>query len=771
MTTQALPPVLSQRLNPAQYEAVTAPDGPLLILAGAGSGKTRVIAYRMAYLVLERQVPPEHIVAVTFTNKAAGEMKARVEALIGPQARALTLGTFHSICARWLRRDISRIGYESSFSIYDDDDQISLLKRLYVDAGINPKQHPPPAIRAAISRAKEQLLTPTQYSQTADGPFELVVGALFRRYQEALQEQNALDFDDLLVLTLRLFDQAPDLLDRYQRRFRHVLVDEYQDVNRAQYLLVKGLAAQHRNLTIVGDDSQAIYGWRGADVKYILEFEHDFPECQVARLEQNYRSTKTILHAAQAIEAGLRARREKHLHTDNPRGQPITVCRAADERDEAMFIVREVEKLHGDGSRYRDFAVMYRMNSQSRAIEEALIRRRLPYQIVGGTRFYERREIKDVLAYLRLTNNPNDGVSLERVINVPQRGIGDTTLEQLRDWASALGIPISHALRLLRALESGTENGPRVSPPFNDRARAQLLAFGKLLSDFEDAATSVGPVELFDTVILRTAYRDYLINDKAGEERWENVMELRTVVSDYEGMEPGMGLRAFLENVSLVADVDSLKDEKDAVTLLTLHSAKGLEYPVVFITGMEDGIFPHRRALDSLGDEELDEERRLCYVGITRAMQRLYLVHADMRTLFGIPKPGVPSEFLAALPSETVRHVEALGVAGRPTSMTSVRAWSGSGTRMGPGTGRPSGRHERKNFGPVVRAGASTLPKASTAKAHYTPGDRVRHETLGEGTVLTSIMSRAGVETVTIDFGARGKRLVIASAAPMERVH
>jgi DNA helicase-2/ATP-dependent DNA helicase PcrA len=431
-----------------------------------------------------------------------------------------------------------------------------------------------------------------------------------------------------------------------------------------------------------------------------------------------------------------------------------------------MFVAREIEKLHAESFKYRDMAVMYRMNSQSRAVEEAFVRRRLPYQIVGGTRFYERREIKDILAYLRLANNPNDAVSLERVINVPQRGIGETTLDQLREWASELGIPVPHALRVLRALDDGGRDAARVAPPFGDRARIQLLAFGKLLADIEEASKSVGLVELFDTVILRTGYRDYLANDKAGEERWENVMELRSVVSDYEGMEPGAGLRAFLENVSLVSDVDTIRDEKDAVTLLTLHSAKGLEYPVVFITGMEEGIFPHRRSMDALDENEMDEERRLCYVGMTRAMQRLYLVHADMRTLFGIPRPGDPSRFLAAVPPNTLRTVDALGVAARPTSSVStVRSWSGNGTRVG--LAQPSGRPDRKTFGPLVKPAA---PKISTAKAKYTPGDRVRHETLGDGTVLTSVLSRAGVETVTIDFGEKGKRLVIANATPMERL-
>ena len=360
---------LSQQLNPAQKDAVTAPDGPLLILAGAGSGKTRVIAYRIAFLVMERKVPADAILGVTFTNKAAGEMKERVEKLIGPDARRVTLGTFHAICARWLRRYIDRIGYDSSFSIFDADDQLTLLKRLYADAGINQKQFAPQAVRAEISKAKERLETPAQYSRRAEDPFQSAVASLYRRYQESLQEQNAVDFDDLLVLMLRVFEEAPDVLRRFQRQYQQVLVDEYQDVNKVQYLLVKHLAAGHRNLTIVGDDSQAIYGWRGADVRYILEFEHDFPESRVVRLEQNYRSTKTILKAAQAIEAGLSARRDKRLWTENGEGVPITVCQAADERDEAMFVAREVEKLHNEGQRYRDIAVMYRMNSQSRALE------------------------------------------------------------------------------------------------------------------------------------------------------------------------------------------------------------------------------------------------------------------------------------------------------------------------------------------------------------------------------------------------------------------
>ncbi|MGH2354168.1 MAG: ATP-dependent helicase, partial [Chloroflexota bacterium] len=693
---------LAQHLNPAQQDAVMAPDGPLLILAGAGSGKTRVIAYRIAYLVRERDVQPSQIVAVTFTNKAAAEMKQRVEGLIGPAARQAVMGTFHSICARFLRRHIHLIGYEPSFSIYDDADQLAVIKRCMVDAGINQKQYAPGAVRAAISKAKEGLLTPQQFARTADDPFELVVSTLYRRYQDSLQEQNALDFDDLLVLMLRVFDEAPEVLAQYQQSFRHVLVDEYQDVNKAQYLLVRALAAQHRNLTIVGDDSQAIYGWRGANVRYILAFEEDFPECRVVRLEQNYRSTKTILTAAQAVEAGLRLRREKTLWTENAQGVPVTICHANDEHDEALFVVREVERLVSeDGYRHGDLAVMYRINAQSRALEEAFVKRRLPYQLVGGTRFYERKEVKDILAYLRLLHNPVDATSLERIVNVPNRGLGEKTLDDLRNWAGRLGIPVVHALHLLRLIEDAEAEGreqPAVPPPFGARAKTQLLAFVRLIDDLTEEARRVGIVELFEAVIRRTGYREYLAEDKAGEERWENVKELGTVVAQFAGLAPGAGLAAFLEDVSLVSDVDIMEDEKDQVTLLTLHMAKGLEFPVVFMPGLEEGILPHARALEAIDEVEFDEERRLCYVGITRAMQRLYLIHCAQRTLFGFPRQNEPSRFLAELPTTNLRFVNSFGVNTAPAAHASgglggaVRQWSGEATPIG-------GRGPRKSFG------------------------------------------------------------------------
>ncbi|HEX2033881.1 MAG TPA: UvrD-helicase domain-containing protein [Chloroflexota bacterium] len=784
---------LAQHLNPAQREAVVAPDGPLLILAGAGSGKTRVIAYRVAYLVKERSVAPSRIMAVTFTNKAAGEMKQRVEGLIGPAARSAMMGTFHSICARLLRRSIGHIGYEPSFSIYDEADQLGVLKRCYAEAGISQKQYAPGAVRAAISRAKENLLTPAQYSQQADDPFTHVVSALYRRYQEALQDQNALDFDDLLVHMLRVFEAAPEVLSRLQESYDHVLVDEYQDVNKAQYLLVRALAARHRNLTIVGDDSQAIYGWRGANVRYILAFEEDFPECRVVRLEQNYRSTKTILAAAQAVEAGLRLRREKTLWTENAQGVPITICHAADEHDEALFIAREVERLvsqeyaPGDDAgarrpyRYRDVAVMYRTNAQSRALEEAFVRRRVPYQLVGGTRFYERREIKDILAYLRLIHNPADGASLERIINVPSRGLGEKSLDDLRTWASRLGIPVAHALSLLRLVDEAEAQGreaPAVPPPFAPRAKAQLLAFTRMIEELREEATQVDIVKLFESVIRRTGYREYLAEDKSGEERWENVKELGTVVAQFSGLAAGSGLSAFLEEVSLLSDIDTMKEEVDQVTLMTLHAAKGLEFPVVFVPGMEEGILPHARALEAVDEVEFDEERRLAYVGITRAMQRLYLVCCQQRTLFGFTRQNEPSRFLAELPTEHLRWVNSFGVDAGPGGglasgfggsalggSTFVRSWGGGATAVGswssaPLTSQPAQPALAKERGSQGEQGSVT-PK-------YKAGDRVRHTAFGEGVVLESTVGRRGEEEVRVRFHDSKERLLLGAMAPME---
>ena len=684
-------------LNAAQREAVTAPAGPLLILAGAGSGKTRVIAHRIAYLILEQGVPPHRLVAVTFTNKAASEMRRRIEALVGDAGRSVTCGTFHSVCARWLRRDIHHHGRDSSFTIYDGDDQLRVIGRCMTDAGINRRVITPPEIRAAISRAKDELLLPEEYAaQVSDRPYEQAVARVYRRYQAALQEANALDFDDLLLTTLRLFDEVPEVLGYYRQRYQHVLVDEYQDTNRAQYEIVRLLAALHRNITVVGDDDQSIYSWRGADIRNILAFEEEYADATVVKLERNYRSTKHILASAHAVVQGLRSRKPKELWTDKAPGDEVVICQALDEHDEAGFVANEIERLVGAGQRrYRDCAVMYRMNAQSRSLEEAFVRRRIPYQLVGGTKFYARREVKDLLCYLRLAYNPADEASLRRVINVPARGIGARTLAALDDWAAQRGeSPLVALLALYAAQQRDTE----LAHPFRGRACAALLGFARLMAELGAAAQESPLEDLFDQVLNRTDYRAALEKDVGFEERWENVLELRNVVSEYTELEPPTGLRAFLEEAALVADLDTLSDDRNAVTIMTLHSAKGLEFPVVFITGLEEDILPHSRSKDSL--EGLEEERRLCYVGITRAMERLYLLHARRRALWGSPREADPSRFLSAVSRRAVRRT-----CRRPRSASGpAGANRPPRRRSAPGVGgplRPAG--PRRHVTPVRR--------------------------------------------------------------------
>ena len=767
-------------LNAAQREAVTAPAGPLLILAGAGSGKTRVIAHRIAYLILEQGVPPHRLVAVTFTNKAAGEMRRRIEALVGDAGRSVTCGTFHSVCARWLRRDIYHHGRDSSFTIYDGDDQLRVIGRCMTDAGINRGVITPPEIRAAISRAKDELLLPEEYAaQVSDRPYEQAVARVYRRYQAALQEANALDFDDLLLTTLRLFDEVPEVLGYYRQRYQHVLVDEYQDTNRAQYEIVRLLAALHRNITVVGDDDQSIYSWRGADIRNILAFEEEYADARVVKLERNYRSTKHILASAHAVVQGLRSRKPKELWTDKAPGDEVVICQALDEHDEAGFVANEIERLVGAGQRrYRDCAVMYRMNAQSRSLEEAFVRRRIPYQLVGGTKFYARREVKDLLCYLRLAYNPADEASLRRVINVPARGIGARTLAALDDWAAQRGeSPLVALLALYAAQQRDTE----LAHPFRGRACAALLGFARLMADLVAAAQESPLEDLFDQVLNRTDYRAALEKDVGFEERWENVLELRNVVSEYTELEPPTGLLAFLEEAALVADLDTLSDDRNAVTIMTLHSAKGLEFPVVFITGLEENILPHSRSKDTL--EELDEERRLCYVGITRAMERLYLLHARQRALWGSPREADPSRFLTAIPESSAKQMQTAALriragGSQPAAPAAVRPWSGrvsspdwtpAQAHTPPATRPASGDPDWRRLG--IRS-AAELPQQSAGAEPptYQVGDRVRHGAFGEGSVVESTLNRRGEQEVRVRFDTAGVKLLLGSIAPMTKL-
>ncbi|HEX6128300.1 MAG TPA: UvrD-helicase domain-containing protein, partial [Candidatus Limnocylindria bacterium] len=653
------PEEILARLNPPQREAVSHQRGPLLILAGAGSGKTRVLAHRVAYLVATG-TKPWQIVAVTFTNKAANEMRERIAGLIGEEAaREATIGTFHAICARILRRDGERIGLTRSFNIYDRADQVAVVKGVLRALDLDEKRFAPAGMLAWIGQRKDELADVATASRQAANYYDETAARVYEAYQRQLHEDDAVDFDDLLMRTVFLFEQHPDVLARYQGRWQQILVDEYQDTNRAQYLLCSLLAARHRNLAVVGDDDQSIYSWRGADLRNILDFERDNPDAKVVKLEQNYRSTQTILDAAHAVVSRNEGRKEKKLWTDRGAGTLITIFDAYNEYEEAEFVARQVERLVGgsasrgvsalltrraddeDGSlQYGNIAVCYRINAQSRVLEEAFMRFGIPYQLVGGTRFYERREVKDALAYVRLARNSADRVALERVINVPARGIGDKTVEELRAWAAA------REATLWEAVQAAGDNA-NLTP----RARASLGAFADLVRGLASLAAVEPPSAVFDAVFERSGLQSAIQDGTDdGEERWTNLLELRNHAAEFDELAIPEGLARFLEEVALVSDQDTLEDRPERVTLITLHAAKGLEFPVVFIVGMEEGLLPHKRALED--ERELEEERRLAYVGMTRAKDRLFLVNARHRSTWGVGAAAEPSRFLAELPEE-----------------------------------------------------------------------------------------------------------------------
>ncbi|MFC1897129.1 ATP-dependent helicase [Chloroflexota bacterium] len=718
-------------LNPAQREAVEAISGPLLILAGPGSGKTRVIINRVAYLIKICGVSPHRIMAVTFTNKAAREMKERLHRLVSGSVGDLTLGTFHAICARILRRDGKAIGVDSKFVIYDSDDQISLIKRGIQQVGLDPKQYAPRAIASAITTAKSSLLTPHDYIEKSGSYFEEVVGRVYERYQQLLSESNALDFDDLLMKAVLLFRASPELLSRYQARYLHLLVDEFQDTNLVQYELVKQLAGKFRNICVVGDPDQSIYSWRSADLRNIFNFEKDYPEAKVVLLEQNYRSTKTILEAASCVISANEQRKPKNLWTDNEPGELTTVVETYTEQEEAQFVVSEIERLTGqDKLNLGDCTVMYRTNAQSRALEEVFVRYGMPYRLVASTRFYERREVKDIIAYLRLIQNPYDSVSLLRVINVPGRGIGQRSLSQLSDWAKSMGVSQYEALQLIN---EPAGNKPR--HPFNTRAGQALSGFLKLLDSFIARSQELNMVDLFDLVVKNSGYREYILGQPDGEERWDNTLELRTVAQQYSDLNTTEGLTAFLEGVTLVSDVDGLDESVSGVTLITLHQAKGLEFPVVFIVGMEEGILPHFRSFDD--PAQMEEERRLCYVGITRAKQRVYLVRAFRRSMRGSSTVNKPSRFLEDIPRRLI---------------TGGGMWQGEDSQIAVDV-----YSWNKNPTPKV-----TVPELKA-------GDHVHHSQFGDGVVVSCRPADDDNEVVVAFNGAGVKRLLL-SFAKLEKV-
>jgi len=638
---------LLEDLNPVQRDAVVKTKGPLLIFAGAGSGKTRVLTYRIAYLIREKGIAPERILAVTFTNKAAGEMKERVDRLLRGASQGVWMSTFHSACARILRRYVDRLGFNRNFVIYDERDQEQAIKACMKELEIDQLAFHPKAIRAEINRAKNQGISQEEFTPDPFNVLQKRVALVYQAYQELLRQNNALDFGDLLLFTNILFGKFPEILEHYQNRLLYVMVDEFQDTNFIQYQFIRDLVRKHGNICVVGDDDQSIYRWRGAEITNILNFERDFPGTTVITLEQNYRSTKRILEAAGEVVRRNRERREKVLWTENEEGDPIIYFTGRDEQEEADFIVREIQDY--PEKKYRDFAAFYRTNAQSRAIEEELVKARIPYAVVAGLRFYERREVKDVIAYLRVIANPADEVSLKRIIQSPPRGIGPKTLQRMEGWARERGVTLYEAL--------GKAGG------ISDGMRKRVVEFIDLIESLREAARNDSPRDLILLVLGRTGYLDWLSHESTAEavSRRENVEELVNVVAQYEHdpANEDKTLTGLLDRVSLISDVDDYDDKSNRVSLMTLHCAKGLEFPIVFLVGMEDGLFPHHRRGE--GAEDLEEERRLCYVGMTRAKEKLYLTNAERRRVFGSERFNFPSRFIEEIPLDLLTRIEGGG--------------------------------------------------------------------------------------------------------------
>ncbi|MHB1020350.1 MAG: ATP-dependent helicase [Coriobacteriia bacterium] len=737
-------------LNPAQRDAVDTTEGPLLVLAGAGSGKTRVLTYRIAHLVGDLGVSPASILAITFTNKAAAEMRERLIELIGPSARPMWVMTFHAFCVRLLRSDGGRLGYSRSFSIYDDDDSRRLLTSVLTELDLDLKAHPPKAIAGRISSAKNELLGPAAYRERAVIPPEKVAARVYELYQRRLAAANAMDFDDLLVNAERLLRENPDVLEFYQDRFRYVHVDEYQDTNHAQYEIVKRLASRDRNLMVVGDDDQSIYSWRGADIRNILEFERDYSDATVIRLEQNYRSTATILSAANAVVANNVGRKPKTLWTTNVGGEAITRYSATDERDEARFIAEEVERLlRSEHRSYADFAVFYRTNAQSRVIEDMFLRAGVPYRLVGGTRFFDRAEVRDVMAWLRATVNPADTQSLVRVLE-KRAGIGKTTIDALRARANEEGITLTDAV-----MRAGEEGWLATAPA---RKVAVLAEDLRKVREADDETLRARVEEIVSISGLLGTLKAEGTTEAAG--RIENIQEFFGVVDEYDAQHEdaeARTLEAFLEWVALRSDLDEVGDDDRAVTMMTLHAAKGLEYPVVFLPGMEDMIFPHASAI--FEQTGLEEERRLCYVGITRARERLYILHASSRMLFGQTQYNQPSRFIGEIPDEHLKR-EGVGSAGFGASAPGRgRGDRGGSVRWGGGShdGVPEG-------GRVFGSGARTERKAEE-RPELAAGDTVDHKVFGRGVVQS-----VNGDKVSITFPGGGTKNLLLGYAPIRKV-
>ncbi|MFZ5944333.1 MAG: DNA helicase PcrA [Bacillota bacterium] len=716
-------------MNPQQQEAIQCTEGPLLIIAGAGSGKTRVLTHRIAYLIFEKKVYPGNILAITFTNKAAQEMKERLEKLVGLAVDQLWVSTFHSTCLKILRREIKALDYSSAFVIYDDADQQTLLKSILKDKNLDEKKFTPRSISNRISGYKNELITPQQAARNPENDYydDQIIN-IYQEYQKRLKNNNALDFDDLIMLTVDLFKENPDILTKYQERFKYILVDEYQDTNTAQYMLVKMLAARHKNLCVVGDEDQSIYQWRGADIRNILSFEEDYKETTVIKLEQNYRSTQNILEAANEVVKRNFQRKPKRLWTDKEGGDKIFYYTAQDEVEEAFFITRKVKELiDKEGLEYKDFAVLCRTTGQFRAIEEGLIRSNVPYRVFGGTKFYDRKEIKDILAYLRVILNPADEVSLRRIINTPKRGIGDASWDRLVNYTYISGKTI------YEAMDEPEKAGISL------RSANPIRGFKKLMDGFRELSGNSDITYLTNKILEDIGYYEELQLEKTveAETRLENLKEFLSVTKKYDTDSQGSSLADFLSELSLVTDIDNYNETEDALVVMTMHGAKGLEFPVVFITGMEEGIFPHNRSINSDNPTELEEERRLCYVALTRAMEKVFLTRAWKRTIYGRDAFNAPSRFIEEIPQEYLESSQ-------------------------------NRRKEQTGFGRQFNNVIPFVPrKAATGNFHI--GDKVEHSKWGQG-IVVAVKGEGDDAEVSVAFPDQGIKKLIAKYAPIIKV-
>lgn len=749
-------------MNDRQAEAVQTTEGPLLIMAGAGSGKTRVLTHRIAYLIDEKMVNPWNILAITFTNKAAREMKERAYAL-DPATQDCLIATFHSMCVRILRRDADHIGYNRNFTIVDPGEQRTLMKRILKALNLDPKKWSERTILATISNAKNDLIDDVAYEVQAGDLYTQIVAKCYKAYQKELRQSEAVDFDDLIMLTLRLFDQNPDVLTYYQQKFQYIHVDEYQDTNHAQYQLVKLLASRFKNICVVGDADQSIYGWRGADMQNILDFEKDYPESKVVLLEENYRSTKTVLQAANEVIENNRNRRPKKLWTQNAQGDLITYYRARDEGDEAIYVASQIDKHHREGKPYKDFAVLYRTNAQSRTIEEALLKANIPYTMVGGTKFYSRKEIRDVISYLNIIANPADNISYERIVNEPKRGVGPGTVDKIRDFAT------THAMSLLEASQDIMLSGVK------GKAAQAVFDLATLLYNLRNRLDEMTVTELAEAVLDKTGYLNALAVQGTIEAnaRIENIQEFLSVTKNFddkevEEEETGLDrLSRFLLDLALIADTDDGDKETSEVTLMTLHAAKGLEFPVVFLIGMEENVFPLSRAAEE--EAELEEERRLAYVGITRAEHILYLTNANSRLLFGRSNYNQPSRFIREISSDLLDYQ---GLA-RPANTSFKASYvNGKATQFGQGMSLQQALQSRKSSVQQSTRFGGTMPFASSnpssSATTWSVGDIAVHRKWGRGTVL-EVSGSGSNQELKINFPEMGLKKVLASLAPISK--